>query len=139
MANGIKTTALSFLPVKAKIAMQYGNLFGNAYLASWVLAACCKKSVGSGGTNNSTNCSTVSASFATHVLPLLHGRYTTSLGCHAGSTNSGSPLTNHVQISTRANQIRSSVNVSTKPKGSWLTNADKATISGWVDAGALNK
>lgn len=137
MANRIKTAAFSFLPPKAKIAMRYRILFAAACLACWGLAAYSKKS--SGSTNTGTNCSTVSASFATNVLPLIQGRCSTSPGCHAaGSTNSGGPLTNYAQISARANQIKSSVNAGTMPQGSSLTNAEKATISCWVDAGALN-
>ena len=102
-----------------------------------LLAACSKKS--SSPAASTVNCSTVSASFTTNVLPLVQSRCATSPGCHAtGASNSGGPLTNYAQISARANQIKNAVNAGTMPQGSSLTNAEKATISCWVDAGAHN-
>jgi uncharacterized membrane protein len=120
----------------------------NTTIAAFVLAsafllatACSKESAPSN--NNSSggtvDCSSASAKFSANVLPLILTKCSFNSGCHgSGSTNSGGVLTNYTQINARASNIKSQVNAGIMPQNGTLTNAEKATISCWVDAGALN-
>jgi hypothetical protein len=73
------------------------------------------------------------------VLPLILTKCSFNSGCHgAGASNSGGVLTNYAQINARSGSIRAQVNAGLMPQGSSLSNAEKATISCWVEGGALN-
>jgi hypothetical protein len=105
-----------------------------------MVLACSKSSPApSGGGGTSSSCDGVSAKFAANVLPLIQTKCATNSSCHAaGAVNSGGVLTTHAQISSRASAIKSAVNAGTMPKSGSLSTAEKAIISCWVDAGALN-
>lgn len=112
-------------------------------LLAFLVTACSKNSStssgGGGGGGTVPTCTGVAASFSANVLPLIQTKCATNSGCHAaGAVNSGGVLTTHAQISAKASAIKSSVNAGTMPKSGSLTNAEKAIISCWVDAGALN-
>ena len=111
-------------------------------MAGLLLTACTKDSsnnTGGGNTPPPINCDAVTTTFAANVLPLIQTRCSTGSGCHgAGATNSGGPLTNHMQISARSSNIRSEVSSGSMPKGSTLSAAEKSVIICWIDKGALN-
>ncbi len=105
----------------------------------WLAAACSKDSVSNNNSGGTVDCSTASAKFSANVLPLIVTKCSYNSGCHgSGSTNSGGVLTNYTQIKARSSNIKSQVNAGLMPQGSTLSNAEKATITCWVDAGALN-
>lgn len=93
-----------------------------------------------GGNNNpgTVDCNSVSATFAANVAPLIQNSCAKS-GCHAtGSANGPGALTNYTQISNNKTAIRSAVSTGAMPKDATLTATQKATITCWVDGGALN-
>jgi uncharacterized membrane protein len=110
--------------------------------SAFLLATACSKESAPSSSNNSggtVDCSTASAKFSANVLPLVLTKCSYNSGCHGtGSTNSGGALTNYTQLKARASDIKSQVNAGIMPQNGTLTNAEKATISCWVDAGALN-
>jgi uncharacterized membrane protein len=120
--------------------MKNSNIYILLFLAFGV-AACSKNSSTSsgGGSVAAPSCAGVAANFSANVLPLIQTKCATNSSCHAtGAVNSGGVLTTHAQISAKASAIKSSVNNGTMPKTGSLTSAEKAIISCWVDAGALN-
>jgi hypothetical protein len=107
----------------------------------FVAMACSKSSSTSsgGGGGTVTSCDGVASKFAANVLPLIQTKCAINSSCHAtGSVNTGGVLTTHTQISAKAAAIKSAVNAGTMPQTGSLTTAEKAIISCWVDAGALN-
>ncbi len=84
------------------------------------------------------NCTGVTPSFKTDVAPLIQSRCGMG-GCHdAAATNTGGPLTNYTQISSKAAAVKTSVLNGSMPQGSTLTAAEKKIISCWADNGGLN-
>jgi hypothetical protein len=106
-----------------------------------ILVIACSKD-DDGGTNNppggTVDCSTISATFTANVSPLITSSCAKS-GCHAaGSTNGVGPLTTYAQISAVKTQIRAAVASGNMPKDATFSATQKATITCWIDAGALN-
>ncbi len=87
------------------------------------------------GTND---CSTTSASFSAHVMPIIQTTCAMA-GCHdATSGNKGGPFINYTQVKDKASTIKSQVLSGAMPQGSSLTAAQIQVISCWVSSGALN-
>jgi len=87
------------------------------------------------GTND---CSTLSPSFTTHVMPIIQTSCAIA-GCHdATSGNKGGPFVNYNQVKDKASTIKSQVLSGAMPQGSSLTSAQIQVISCWVSSGAVN-
>jgi len=104
-----------------------------------LVLACSKDSYNSGNNNPPpVDCSTISATFAANVSPLISTNCAKS-GCHAnGSTNGPGALTSYALISAAKVQIRAAVASGNMPKDKTFSATEKATITCWIDAGALN-
>jgi hypothetical protein len=131
---------LFFLEAKTKTMQpkRFIFLFG---ICLCLLAVACSKSSSntSGGGGSPSSCDGVNAKFAANVLPLIQTKCAINSGCHAaGASNIGGVLTTHAQISAKAGAIKSTVNAGTMPQTGSLTSGEKAILSCWVDAGALN-
>jgi hypothetical protein len=121
--------------------MKTTTIAGAVLASAFLLATACSKDSAPSNNNSggTVDCTTASAKFSANVLPLILTKCSFNSGCHgSGSTNSGGVLINYTQIKARASNIKSQVNAGLMPQGSTLSNAEKATITCWVDAGALN-
>jgi hypothetical protein len=108
--------------------------------SSIIFAISCKKESGGGtdgGGNTQINCSTVT--FSGNIAPLIASRCATA-GCHdASSSNGPGPLTSYASIFASRNSVLSAVNTNRMPQGGApLSDADKARLKCWIDAGAPN-
>lgn len=103
--------------------------------------SCKKENGGSNGGSNGggvqVDCNTVT--FSGNIGPLIASRCTNS-GCHdASSTNGPGPLTSYAAIFASRNSIQSAVSTNRMPQGGPpLSDADKARLKCWIDAGAPN-
>jgi len=90
------------------------------------------------GSLQAINCSTVPASFAADVQPLISGKCAIP-GCHDASAAGGVILQNYTQISSKKDRIHARAVVEkSMPSSGALLPAEIAKIKCWIDAGALN-
>lgn len=121
--------------------MKITNIAAIVLASGLLLASACSKDSAPANNNGGTgvDCTTASAKFSSNVLPLIITKCSFNSGCHgAGASNSGGVLTTYAQIKARASNIKSQVNSGMMPQTGSLSNSEKATITCWVDAGALD-
>jgi hypothetical protein len=83
-----------------------------------------------------TDCSTVSATFA-DANAIIKTSCATTITCHGSGSNRGpGALVTYQQIFNARADIRSAVASGSMPKNSSLTAAQKATITCWIASGA---
>ena len=104
-----------------------------------VLFACSKgSSSGGSGGNTNVDCSVVPKTYSADVSPIISTRCAIS-GCHAaGSFNGPGELINYQEIFNSRTSIRSAIASGLMPQGSSLTQAQRNSITCWIDNGAPN-
>ncbi len=113
------------------------------FLAGIILiaAACTKKSSDNGGgsgNNFTPNCTGITVSFSSAVLPIIQSSCAKG-NCHAtGSTNGPGQLTNYNEINSAKGVIRASLISRAMPKDGSITEAQRNLLVCWIDAGGLN-
>lgn len=117
---------------KALILLAYAGVAAS-------LGTACSKDKTTSNPPFTVNCSTVTnKAFAADVSPIIQSSCAIS-GCHAsGSTNGPGELTNYLQISSAASNIRSAVSTGRMPQTGTLSSAQKSSIICWIDSGAPN-
>jgi hypothetical protein len=87
-------------------------------------------------TPSTIDCSTAAGTF-TQANAIIQGSCANSSSCHAsGSHNGPGTLTTYTQIFNARTSIKSAVRSGVMPQNGRLSDAEKAAIICWIDAGA---
>ncbi len=90
------------------------------------------------GSLQAINCSTVPASFAVDVQPLISSKCAIP-ACHDASAAGGVILQTYTQVSSKKDRVHARAVVEkSMPTSGALLPAEIAKIKCWIDAGALN-
>jgi uncharacterized membrane protein len=107
----------------------------------FIVVACTKDNNGGGGRGNNNftpNCTGVTVSFSSQVLPIVQSSCAKS-GCHAtGSTNGPGQLTNYNEVNSAKAFIRAAIISRAMPKDGSITDNERNLLVCWIDAGAQN-
>ena len=92
-----------------------------------------------GGSGITFSCTGISPKFGADVVPIINTVCSINSNCHgAGSTNSGGPFTNYVQINAKTSNMRSAVLAGVMPQSGTITQAQINNLICWIDSGAPN-
>ena len=93
----------------------------------------------SGGGGITFSCTGISPKFSADVLPIFNTVCSINSNCHAsGSTNSGGPFTNYIQVNAKTSNIRSAVLSGVMPQSGTISQAQINNLICWIDSGAPN-